>query len=211
MSRIDPKAGMTTTSGTARPVGRPAAASQDQVLAAASAQFLACERVDVQAIAAELGLSRATIYRWFGSRDGLLGAVIVSEFERMVLAAQTRTDGTGAPRVLALLDRVAHWMTRSEAYRYFIATEQSTAGRIITTSDGPVQPKVVGVVADILDTAMAQGYQNRVDTHTFAYALVRLIEAFLYQDAVTGIRGDVQRLRAVLAVILGLDPDQGSR
>ncbi|WP_062985448.1 QsdR family transcriptional regulator [Nocardia anaemiae] len=200
---------MTTTTG-ARPVGRPAAASQDQVLAAASAQFLACERVDVQAIAAELGLSRATIYRWFGSRDGLLGAVMVSEFERMVVAAQTRADGTGAPRVLALLDRVAQWLTRSEAYRYFIATEQATAGRIITTSDGPVQPKVVGVVADILDTAMVEGYQNRVDTHTFAYALVRLIEAFLYQDAVTGLRGDVERLRAVLAVILGLDPDQGS-
>ncbi|MFI7667248.1 QsdR family transcriptional regulator [Nocardia sp. NPDC049526] len=199
---------MTTTSGAARPVGRPAAASQDQVLAAASAQFLACERVDVQAIAAELGLSRATIYRWFGSRDGLLGAVMVSEFERMVVAAQTRADGTGAPRVLALLDRVAQWMTRSEAYRYFIATEQATAGRIITTSDGPVQPKVVGVVAEILDTAMVEGYQNRVDTQTFAYALVRLIEAFLYQDAVTGLRGDVERLRAVLAVILGLDPDQ---
>ncbi|MEV4235713.1 MULTISPECIES: QsdR family transcriptional regulator [unclassified Nocardia] len=199
---------MTTTTGAARPVGRPAAASQAQVLAAASAQFLACERVDVQAIAAELGLSRATIYRWFGSRDGLLGAVMVSEFERMVVAAQTRVDGTGARRVLALLDRAAQWMTRSEAYRYFIATEQATAGRIITTSDGPVQPKVVGVVAEILDTAMVEGYQNRVDTQTFAYALVRLIEAFLYQDAVTGLRGDVERLRAVLAVILGLDPDQ---
>ncbi|MEV6138450.1 QsdR family transcriptional regulator [Nocardia sp. NPDC051990] len=199
---------MTNTSGAARPVGRPAAASPEQVLAAASAQFLACERVDVQAIAAELGLSRATIYRWFGSRDGLLGAVIVSEFERMAVAAQTRTDGTGASRVLALLDRMAQWLTRSEPYRYFIATEQATAGRIITTSDGPVQPKVVGVVADIIDTAIAEGYQNRVDTHTFAYALVRLIEAFLYQDAVTGIRGDVERLRAVLAVILGLDPDQ---
>ncbi|MET8871219.1 QsdR family transcriptional regulator [Nocardia sp. NPDC004604] len=199
---------MTTTSSTARPVGRPAAASQEQVLAAASAQFLASERVDVQAIAAELGLSRATIYRWFGSRDGLIGAVMVSEFERMVLAARTRVDGSGAPRVLAMLDRVARWMTRSEAYRYFIATEQATAGRIITTSDGPVQPKVVGVVAEILDIAIEEGYQNRVDTETFAYALVRLIEAFLYQDAVTGIRGDVDRLRAVLAVILGLDPDQ---
>ena len=202
---------MTTSSGTTRPVGRPAAATQEQVLAAARAQFMASERVDVQAIAAELGLSRATIYRWFGSREGLLGAVMVAEFERLVEAARTRVGGSGAPRVLALLDQVARWLARSEPYRYFIAAEQTVAGRIITTSDGPVQPKVVGVVAEVLDAAVAEGYENRVDTTTFGYALVRLIEAFLYQDAVTGIRGDVDRLRAVLAVILGLDPDQVDR
>ncbi|WP_328399826.1 QsdR family transcriptional regulator [Nocardia sp. NBC_00403] len=198
---------MTATSGAARPVGRPAAATQQQVLAAASAQFLASERVDVQAIAAELGLSRATIYRWFGSRDGLLGAVMVSEFNRLVEAARSRSVGTGARRVLWMLDRVARWLARNEPYRYFIATEQATAGRIITTSDGPVQPKVVATVADLIDAAVAEGYENRVDTPTFAYALVRLIEAFLYQDAVTGIRGDVDRLRDVLMVILGLDPE----
>ncbi|WP_406229514.1 QsdR family transcriptional regulator [Nocardia sp. NBC_01009] len=198
---------MTATSGAARPVGRPAAATQQQVLAAASAQFLASERVDVQAIAAELGLSRATIYRWFGSRDGLLGAVMVSEFNRLVEAARSRSVGTGARRVLWMLDRVARWLARNEPYRYFIATEQATAGRIITTSDGPVQPKVVATVADLIDGAVAEGYENRVDTPTFAYALVRLIEAFLYQDAVTGIRGDVDRLRDVLVVILGLDPE----
>jgi AcrR family transcriptional regulator len=198
--------GLTTASGTARPVGRPAAATQAQVLTAATAQFLASERVDVQAIAAELGLSRATVYRWFGSRDGLLGAVMVAEFNRMVAAARIRSAGTGAGRVLAMLDQVARWLARSEAYRYFLATEQATAGRIITTSDGPVQPRVVATVAELLDTAFEEGYQKRIDTPTFAYALVRLIEAFLYQDAVTGIRGDVDRLRDVLVVILALEP-----
>jgi AcrR family transcriptional regulator len=198
---------MTATSGAPRPVGRPAAATQDQVLAAASAQFLASERVDVQAIAAELGLSRATIYRWFGSRDGLLGAVMVAEFNRVVEGARTRSTGIGARRVLWMLDRVARWLARSEPYRYFIATERATAGRIITTSDGPVQPRVVAAVAELLDAAVAEGYENRLDTATCAYALVRLIEAFLYQDAVTGIRGDVGRLRDVLVVILGLEPE----
>jgi AcrR family transcriptional regulator len=198
---------LTATSGAARPVGRPAAATQQQVLDVASAQFLASERVDVQAIAAELGLSRATIYRWFGSRDGLLGAVMVAEFNRMVEAARTRSAGTGAGRVLWMLDRVARWLARNEPYRYFIATEQATAGRIITASDGPVQPRVIATVADLIEAAVAEGYENRLDTATFAYALVRLIEAFLYQDAVTGIRGDVDRLREVLVVVLGLDPE----
>jgi AcrR family transcriptional regulator len=32
-------------------------------------QYLHGRRIDVQAIAAQLGLGRATIYRWFGSRE----------------------------------------------------------------------------------------------------------------------------------------------
>ena len=39
------------------------------VLAAAMHRYLRGERIDVQAIATELGLGRTTIYRWFGSRE----------------------------------------------------------------------------------------------------------------------------------------------
>ncbi|MCW2994224.1 MAG: hypothetical protein JWQ18_1719, partial [Conexibacter sp.] len=38
---------------------------------------------------------------------------------------------------------------------------------------------------------------------TLAYAIVRLTEAFLYNDAAAGLRGDAERLRAVLAALLG--------
>ena len=37
-----------------------------------------------------------------------------------------------------------------------------------------------------------------------AYAMVRLGEAFLYNDALAGIRDDTQRLRQVQAALLGL-------
>ena len=57
----------------ARPRGRPPATTRDAVIDAAMLHFLHSERIDVQALAAETGVSRATIYRWFGSRDGLVG------------------------------------------------------------------------------------------------------------------------------------------
>ncbi len=64
---------MSEVKTSARRRGRPAAATREQVLELARSTFLRGLRVDVQALAAELGLSRATIYHWFGSRDGLLG------------------------------------------------------------------------------------------------------------------------------------------
>ena len=36
-----------------------------------------------------------------------------------------------------------------------------------------------------------------------AYAIVRLGEAFLYNDAIVGIRGDTDRLREIEAALLG--------
>ena len=37
-----------------------------------------------------------------------------------------------------------------------------------------------------------------------AYAIVRLAESFLYNDAIVGIRGDTERLREVEAALLGV-------
>ena len=42
-----------------------------------------------------------------------------------------------------------------------------------------------------------------VEPATLSYAIVRLAEAFLYNDA-DGIRGDVERLREVEAALLGV-------
>jgi hypothetical protein len=45
-------------------------------------KFLAAERVDMSALAYELGVNRATLYRWVGSRDQLLVEIIWSPGER---------------------------------------------------------------------------------------------------------------------------------
>src|SRR5689334_23457734 len=74
--------GMTPAAASARPRGRPAAASRNDVLKLATRRYLHGERIDVQAIAAELGLGRATIYRWFGTREELIGEVLVRTAER---------------------------------------------------------------------------------------------------------------------------------
>ncbi len=41
-------------------------------------KFLAAERIDMSALAEELGVNRVTLYRWVGSREQLLVEVIWS-------------------------------------------------------------------------------------------------------------------------------------
>jgi len=76
--------------------GRPATASRDDVLAAVTELYLEGQRVDITVVAARLGLGRATIYRWFGSREALLGEVIARQLE--LLVARKRPKCGGAAR-----------------------------------------------------------------------------------------------------------------
>ena len=77
--------------------------------------------------------------------------------------------------------------------------------RLLTSSDGVIQPRAVAFVEQLITAeARAGRYNPPADPATLAYAIVRLAEAFLYNDASIGIRGDHERLREVEAALLGV-------
>jgi AcrR family transcriptional regulator len=189
---------------TGRP-GRPAASTREAALALATERFLAGERVDVQAIARELGLARATMHRWFQTREMLLGEVLGTLAEERLGATRERVGGHGARALIATLDSFNREVAATRGMRVLLAQEQERALRILTSSAGLVQPRTVACVARIIDAEVRQGhFAPTVPPDVLAYALVRLGEAFLYNDALAGIRGDTERLRQVEAALLGV-------
>lgn len=183
--------------------GRPPAASREDVLASALHRYLRGRRVEVQAIAAERGLGRTTIYRWFGSREGLLGEVIVLAGEPLLETARSEAVGHGGAKLLDTFDRINRSLAEAPALRWFVEQERD-ALRILTASAGIVQPRMVERITLIIEDEVRAGtYAPPVEPATLAYAIVRLAEAFLYNDA-DGIRGDVERLREVEAALLGV-------
>jgi AcrR family transcriptional regulator len=195
---------MATTPTIARR-GRPAAASRDDVLAAAMYRYLRGRRVDVQAIAAELGLGRTTIYRWFGSREGLIGEVLNQAADPLLDAARAKARGRGGAALLDTFDRFNRSLADAPALRQFVEQERDVALRIITSSGGIVQPHNVARIAGLIEDEVRAGtYEPPVEPATLGYAIVRLAEAFLFNDAAAGMRGDVDRLREVEAALLGV-------
>ena len=76
------------------------------MLALVTELYLEGQRVDITVVASRLGLGRATIYRWFGSREALLGEVVARQLE--LLVARKRAEVRPARRrgLLEVLDRV---------------------------------------------------------------------------------------------------------
>ena len=195
---------MTAVDTSAPRRGRPAAASRADVLERALDRYLHGHRIDVQALAAELGLGRTTIYRWFGSRERLVGEVLVLAAAPILDNARAKAAGSGAEALLDTFDRINRELAAAPALRAFLEYERD-ALRIITSSSGVVQPSMVAKVTSCIEDEVRRGtFVPAVEPDVLAYAIVRLAEAFLYNDTMTGIRGEVDRLRQVEAVLLGI-------
>ena len=105
--------------------GRPAAASPDDVLALARAKYLAGGRIDLTLLASELGLGRATIYRWFGSREAVLGEVIARELEAPLAVSRRRVRRRGAVGLLAVFDHVNRRLATATALHRLLEEDPS--------------------------------------------------------------------------------------
>src|SRR4051795_9330336 len=183
--------------------GRPAAASPSDVLALALQRYLRGRRVDVRAIAGELGIGRTTISRWFGTREQLVGTVVALAAEDVLAGIEAAAKGHGAERLLEIFDRFNRELADAPALRSFLEQEREAALRIITSSEGSVTPRMVNRIAEIIATEVEAGaYEPPVEIETLALAIVRLAEAFIFNDAHAGIRGEVDRLRAIEAALL---------
>jgi AcrR family transcriptional regulator len=175
------------------------------VVLMAREQYLHGQRLDLTVIARRLGLGRATIYRWFGSREGLLAEIVARELQQLIAAERRRVRRRGAAGLLEVFDRVNRSLAGSRALRSLLEQERDVALRMLTSSGGAVQPRAVASVRELIEAEVAAGtYSPPTDPEALAYAIVRLAEAFLYNDVAIGIRGDWQRLRQVEAALLGV-------
>jgi AcrR family transcriptional regulator len=194
-----------TAATSVRRRGRPPASSREDVLQAALYRYLRSRRVDVQAIATELGVGRMTIYRWFGSRNELLGEVLARAVDPVIDDARSRARGRGGRALLDTFDRLNRSLADAPALRTFVENERDTALRVITSGAGFLQPHMVSRIEGLIEEEVRAGnYAAPVEPATLGYAIVKLAEAFLFNDAVAGMRGDVDRLREVEAALLGV-------
>ena len=150
--------------------GRPAAATREAALALARERFLACERVDVQAIARELGLARATMHRWFGTREELLGEMLGELGEERLHANRERATGSGAKALLECFDRYNRELAATPGMGWLLAQEQERALRILTSSGGLVQPRMVAAVESLIAAEIDAGaFSTPIAPSTLGY------------------------------------------
>src|SRR5215471_842031 len=194
-----------------RAVLEPAAVARPTPLDAlglARKRWLAGERLDMGALAEELGISRATLYTWVGSKDRLLGEVLWSFAADGVEQAKAQAKGTGADYVVDAFERFARMNASFEPLLRFVAREPELALRLITSKHGPVQARMIAATRKLLtEQAQAGELELAFDADTLAYLIIRVAESFIYSDVITGSEPDVDKAVDVVRVLLHAPPD----
>jgi len=183
--------------------GRVAGASREEVVERARAEFLACRRVDMSATAAECGVGRATLYRWFGSREQLLGEAMLGVVEQRIADARAYVGGHGAPALLDTFDLIYRGLAAAPHVTALIEREPDTARTVLTSSTGAVHPRMVELSQALIDAEVGRdGYRPPTTPPVLAYVLVRLAEGLLFNRA-DDVSHDLDHLREVLAALIG--------
>src|SRR5215211_4789349 len=176
-------------------------------LEAARRHWLAGDRLDMGALARELGISRATLYSWVGSKERLIGEVIWSFAEEGVRQARDAATGSGADYVVDVMERFVRLNATFEPLLHFISQDPQLALRVLTSKDGPVQNRMIAVARELLAEQVEAGkLAPALDIDTLAYLMVRVAESFLYSDVITGSEPDVDKAVEVVRVLLHAPP-----
>lgn len=173
--------------------------------------FVDCRRLDMQGLAEELGVSRATLFRRVGGREELLGRALWAVTERSLAVAAKRWERekpADALHTTGALRQFNAIVARSKGLRRLLDDEPALAMRILTDPRGRIQPGIVAAIADSLRWDVADfGLEPLLDPDDLAYALVRIGESFLYADVLSARKTDVAKAdRLQRALIEGLRP-----
>jgi len=154
-----------------------------EVVAGARRQFLRESTVDMDALAGELAVSRATLYRVVDGRDRLLGDVLWALAEPVWLDARAAASARGVDAILEISRRFFHGVMAAEPFRRFLGAEPETALRVLLTPAGGVHERAVAMQREVFDEAIEErGATLPYDLDDLAYLYVRIYESMLYAD-----------------------------
>jgi AcrR family transcriptional regulator len=177
---------------------------------AARRMYLKGQRIDMLALAAELGVSRATLYRWTGHRERLLADILWSLSDEVFEQAKAdHLDHTGVERLLAIFRQHVGVLVEAQPLHTFLRQETHAALRILTSREGGVQRRTVEKLAELYREEQESGpFTPRADVGTLAYAVVRVTEGFIYSDAIIGgaevitVEPEIDRAAQIVALLL---------
>jgi AcrR family transcriptional regulator len=175
-----------------------------EVFAAALEAFLGMRRLDMRALAGELGISRATLYRRVDGRDHLLGQVVwFLTRHAMTRALDSAGRQRGSRRVLSVVEHFMRDVNSQPAFRRFLDAEPEAALRILTSKHGGIQQGISDVLEKVLEQEeAAERLELGIDRATLAYVIVRIGESFLYADVIADNEPDVGQAVAVIGKLL---------
>ncbi len=181
----------------------PSGSARRRAVDAATRVYLAREALDMSALASTLGVGRATLYRWVGNRDDLLGAVLGEATERTYRKAIEQATGSGSDLLLDIFERVMRSVVASAPLRALTHREPLVFIRL-ALMPGAIESAAARVTTEVIAREQADGnLQVTTSPEVLARALVRICDVHLYAPLLGGDEPEIETALELVRLLLG--------
>ena len=170
-------------------------------------------RIDMVALATDLGVSRATLYRWTGDRERLLADAVWAEAHAIAdhMLERHRAE-TGLARIQAVCVDFLAYFGNNDGVNAFLQHERDTGLELLTWVNGGFRPRLTAWIRDhIQDEIDAGHYSAPEDPELLADGIVTIAERFLHHGGDPDVSPDPTSAGRMIALLLRESGDNSSR
>lgn len=167
------------------------------------------ERIEIGALAAELGIGKTTLFRWVGSRELLHAEIVWNIFDAMYKQALASTEGNGADYVATICYTMMNAMVASVSLRKFVDQDPDFGRRILISSTSPFQQRMIAAMRKTLQVQVDAGHLSpALPVDDLGYVIVRISEAFIYYDQFAEREPNTEIARETIRILLSAAPEK---
>jgi AcrR family transcriptional regulator len=152
-------------------------------------------RTRVPDVAAEIGVSRVTVYRQVGTVEDMARLLLARDLNRLLETLPAAIDGAVGPEtIVRMVETIIEHAHAHPVLTKVLRDEPQVLGPLLVSDLGTVAGRVADVVAPILDALMTSGQLARRDPRIVAEWLVRQTVTLILAPPAGGLRGYLSEL-----------------
>lgn len=153
--------------------------------------WLKGQRLNLSALAEELGIGRATLMRWVGNKELLLGEILWSLYKQILDNARARADDDpqlkGVDYLARIYEDINAEIIEAEPLHQFLRQDPQFALRVLTSNVSGLQERLLDAWKKLLDEQVDKGaITPQMNTEDLAFFVVRIGEGAIYSDIICG-------------------------
>jgi AcrR family transcriptional regulator len=161
------------------------------------------QRLDMRALADDLGVNRVTLYRWVGRREQLLVEVLWSMTQWRFDEIWGEVMDKAGPRVPEVLRRWVQITVSTPGMRHLLYDQSELAMKLLTLDSGGFQPRLLALVRGLIGQDVDDGrVASPLDLDELAFAVMRICESYIYLPVILNHETDPDAMFRVLGVLL---------
>ena len=153
--------------------------------------WLEGRRLNLSLLAEELGVGRATLMRWVGNKDLLMGEILWSEYKRLydeaIERAQSDPKLKGIDFLAQIYTDINVALINARPMHDFMRAEPQWGLQLLTSNVSGLQSRLIETWRKLFEEQIQAGtIKPEMDADSLAYFIIRIGEGAIYCDLICG-------------------------